>query len=495
VADNRDENSELLTELISTVQKKNDKEKVNDSVKSKQARVIGVDDETHKVFVYFLDDIEEKEYKFLNKTREVIGVGDTVKVFYTSNSAKGWIGERCGEPNVKEIELYGGEGVGRHPSWDKTSEYFNDYSLDKNGDPVNFVGNKGYTDNGEFHKVKAYATAKGSHCKATGTCSSAEGYGTTASGYASHAEGNNTTASGYASHAEGSDTKATVKHAHAEGYDCEASGSYSHAEGDTCKALNSATHAEGHYTTASGVYSHAEGHYTTASGVYSHAEGFCTKATSDATHAEGYYTEATYQYSHAEGLRCKAKGTNSHAEGRDTEATGYSSHAEGQETTSIGQYSHSEGYQCTARGTSAHAEGYQCEAINNYSHAEGNNCKALGYCSHVGGEYCEISSSHAFAHGKGLLVNSSDFYGKASFGQYNDDSNDIIFSVGNGVCLVDGTTTRSNAFAIDKDGNIFCKSINSITPDGSASVSLFNPYTTEQAVSSAKSIFASVMEV
>ena len=55
MADNRDENSELLTELISTVQKKNDKEKVDDSVKSKQARVIGVDDETHKVFVYFLE--------------------------------------------------------------------------------------------------------------------------------------------------------------------------------------------------------------------------------------------------------------------------------------------------------------------------------------------------------------------------------------------------------------------------------------------------------
>lgn len=60
----KDENSELLTKLISTVQKKNDKEKVNDSVKSKQARVIGVDDETHKVFVYFLDDIEEKSINF-----------------------------------------------------------------------------------------------------------------------------------------------------------------------------------------------------------------------------------------------------------------------------------------------------------------------------------------------------------------------------------------------------------------------------------------------
>ena len=491
MANKKDENSELLAELISTVQKKNDSKKVDNSVKSKQARVIGVDDETYKVFVYFLDDIEEKEYTFLNKTGEVINTDDTVKVFYTSNPAKGWIAERGGVPNIVMSE----SGVGKHPSWDETSEYFNDYSLDKNGDPINFVGNKGYTDNGKFYKVKAYATAKGSHCKATGTCSSAEGYGTTASGYASHAEGRNTTASGYASHAEGSDTKATVNYAHAEGGNCESSGLYSHAEGDTCKALDSATHAEGCYTTAKGLCSHAEGYYTTASGVYSHSEGYWAKATSDAAHAEGYYTEATYQYSHAEGCRCKAKGTNSHAEGANTEATGYSSHAEGQETTSIGQYSHSEGYQCAARGTSAHAEGYQCEAINHYSHAEGNNCKALGYCSHTGGEYCEISSSHAFAHGKGLLVNSSDFYGKASFGQYNDDSNDIIFSIGNGVCLIDGTTTRSNAFAVDKDGNIFCKSVNSIAPDGSASTSLFSPYATEQAVSSAKSIFASVMEV
>ena len=487
----KDENSELLTKLISTVQKKNDSKKVDNSVKSKQARVIGVDDETYKVFVYFLDDIEEKEYTFLNKTGEVINTDDTVKVFYTSNPAKGWIAERGGVPNIVMSE----SGVGKHPSWDETSEYFNDYSLDKNGDPINFVGNKGYTDNGKFYKVKAYATAKGSHCKATGTCSSAEGYGTTASGYASHAEGANTEATGYSSHAEGSDTKATVNYAHAEGGNCESSGLYSHAEGDTCKALDSATHAEGRYTTAKGLCSHAEGYYTTASGVYSHSEGYWAKATSDAAHAEGYYTEATYQYSHAEGCRCKAKGTNSHAEGANTEATGYSSHAEGQETTSIGQYSHSEGYQCAARGTSAHAEGYQCEAINHYSHAEGNNCKALGYCSHTGGEYCEISSSHAFAHGKGLLVNSSDFYGKASFGQYNDDSNDIIFSIGNGVCLIDGTTTRSNAFAVDKDGNIFCKSVNSIAPDGSASTSLFSPYATEQAVSSAKSIFASVMEV
>ena len=480
-----------LVELIDARVNRATDAALDKAVKTKNGVVVSYDDSAHCAVVNFPEEGNSATYSFYNKTPEVLDAGDTVKVFYTNNLARGWIAERGGVPNIVMSE----SGVGKHPSWDETSEYFNDYSLDKNGDPVNFVGNKGYTDNGKFYKVKAYATAKGSHCKATGTCSSAEGYGTTASGYASHAEGSSTTASGYASHAEGSDTKATVNYAHAEGGNCESSGLYSHAEGDTCKALDSATHAEGRYTTAKGLCSHAEGYYTTASGVYSHSEGYWAKATSDAAHAEGYYTEATYQYSHAEGSRCKAKGTNSHAEGANTEATGYSSHAEGQETTSIGQYSHSEGYQCTARGTSAHAEGYQCEATNNYSHAEGNNCKALGYCSHAGGEYCEISSSHAFAHGKGLLVNSSDFYGKASFGQYNDDSNDIIFSIGNGVCLVDGTTTRSNAFAVDKDGNIFCKSVNSIAPDGSASTSLFSPYATEQAVSSAKSIFASVMEV
>ena len=466
-----------LVELIDARVNRATDAALDKAVKTKNGVVVSYDDSAHCAVVNFPEEGNSATYSFYNKTPEVLDAGDTVKVFYTNNLARGWIAERGGVPNIVMSE----SGVGKHPSWDETSEYFNDYSLDKNGDPVNFVGNKGYTDNGKFYKVKAYATAKGSHCKATGTCSSAEGYGTTASGYASHAEG--------------SDTKATVNYAHAEGGNCESSGLYSHAEGDTCKALDSATHAEGRYTTAKGLCSHAEGYYTTASGVYSHSEGYWAKATSDAAHAEGYYTEATYQYSHAEGSRCKAKGTNSHAEGANTEATGYSSHAEGQETTSIGQYSHSEGYQCTARGTSAHAEGYQCEATNNYSHAEGNNCKALGYCSHAGGEYCEISSSHAFAHGKGLLVNSSDFYGKASFGQYNDDSNDIIFSIGNGVCLVDGTTTRSNAFAVDKDGNIFCKSVNSIAPDGSASTSLFSPYATEQAVSSAKSIFASVMEV
>lgn len=92
----KDENSKLLTELISSVQKKNDKDKVDSSIKSKQAKVIGIDTETEMAFVYFLDDVEQTQYSFYNKSGENIEEGDNVKVFYTSNPAKGWIGLKSG---------------------------------------------------------------------------------------------------------------------------------------------------------------------------------------------------------------------------------------------------------------------------------------------------------------------------------------------------------------------------------------------------------------
>lgn len=133
MADNRDENSELLAELISTVQKKNDSGKVDNSVKSKPAKVIGVDDETYRVYAHFLDDTEEKEYTFSNKTGEVISVGDTVKVFYTSNPAKGWIGERCGEPK------YGGV-YSLEPITSITINSNVDYSVHTNAGIERYVG-------------------------------------------------------------------------------------------------------------------------------------------------------------------------------------------------------------------------------------------------------------------------------------------------------------------------------------------------------------------
>lgn len=99
-----DENVGLLRQLVTTVQKKNDKEKVDNSIKMKPAKVIGVDEDTYKVFVYFIDDTEQNAYTFYNKSGEVLTEGDNVRVYYTTNPAKGWIGARCGETVVDTLE-------------------------------------------------------------------------------------------------------------------------------------------------------------------------------------------------------------------------------------------------------------------------------------------------------------------------------------------------------------------------------------------------------
>ena len=72
-------------------------------VRQRGAVVTEYDDDSKKAFVYFIDDESQTQYTFYNKTNELLSSGDNVKVYYVTNIAKGWIGERCGEPNVKEI--------------------------------------------------------------------------------------------------------------------------------------------------------------------------------------------------------------------------------------------------------------------------------------------------------------------------------------------------------------------------------------------------------
>ena len=98
-----DSNVDLLKQAISGMHKKLDKEKVDTSINVKPAKVIGVDEDTHKVFAYFIDDINQQEYTFYNKSGEIVSEGDNVKIYYTTNPAKGWIGARCGIPVIKEI--------------------------------------------------------------------------------------------------------------------------------------------------------------------------------------------------------------------------------------------------------------------------------------------------------------------------------------------------------------------------------------------------------
>lgn len=440
-----DENVGLLKQLVTTVQEKNDKEKVDNSIKMKPAKVIGVDEDTYKVFVYFIDDTEQNAYTFYNKSGEVLSEGDNVRVYYTTNPAKGWIGARCGEPNIKEITIDG--GVGKPSPWDNSSEYFNSYE----GNYKNIAGDSSKT-------YKMYAHAEGYHTQATGRSSHAEGEDTTASGDYSHAEGYNTTAS-----------------------------KYSHAEGGGCKALGNRSHAEGDYSTASGHYSHAEGSSTESKGNYSHAEGYLTHATGVLSHAEGDSVTASGQKSHAEGYNTTASGDTSHAEGSSTTASGQYSHSEGTETKATGERSHAEGCNTTASGVNSHAEGYECESSGDYSHCGGNYCSSNYQNSFVHGYYLQLSSS--------TQANGKYCSSRTAFGQYNDFSDEnIIFSIGNGGYDANkGEIVRSNAFSIDLEGNVRCKSINGIIPSSGGDTLV--PYTTEEAVNSAKQIFQSVMEV
>ena len=462
-----------LLNIIDNRCDKNIEKKAVNYIKQRVGTVVEYDDETRKVYITFPEDEKQQTHTYYNKTLETFEVGNQVKIFYTTNIDKGWVGLKLGEPQIITVDA----GVGKPSDWDNTSEYFNSYT----GDNKNIAGTDGDTE--------YYAHAEGYGTKALGRYSHAEGWSTTADGYFSHAEGQNTTATGFGAHAEGMGSRALGQASHTEGsgYTSE-SGLFAHAEGMSTSATNYAAHAEGTNTEASGAYAHAEGNHTKATGVYSHSEGDNTTASGDKSHAEGAYTTASEWEAHAEGYNTVASKVCAHAEGSDTEASGSCAHAEGNYTAASGVSSHAEGdhtkatqndchaegYYSTASGVSSHAEGAYTTAsgINSHaegsyttasgtnSHAEGDHTTVSGPDSHVGGSYSVVEDSSSFAHGRYLeLSNSQSTSGRAAFGQYNDDSNtNLIFQIGNGE-VVNGEVKRSNAFAVDNEGYIYCKGI------------------------------------
>lgn len=160
-----------------------------------------------------------------------------------------------------------------------------------------------------------------------------------------------------------------------------------------------------------------------------------------ATDVGGNNTQATGQDSHAEGIRSKATGNFSHAEGVDCNAKEHASHAEGWFATASGDSSHAEGRGTTASGTQSHVEGTSSKASGAASHAEGVGTKAAGVCSH--------------AEGMVTIANGKDQHVQ---GRFNVADNDNKFAdiVGNGSS--EGLeTVRSNAYALDWDGNLYLK--------------------------------------
>lgn len=90
----------LLKEAMNITQNKYDEDNADNYIlRAKSAVVIWYQPMTLIACVRFCEDKNENEYHLYNRCCAFLSPGDVVKVFYTTNAAKGWIMVRCGKPN------------------------------------------------------------------------------------------------------------------------------------------------------------------------------------------------------------------------------------------------------------------------------------------------------------------------------------------------------------------------------------------------------------
>ena len=267
---------------------------------------------------------------------------------------------------------------------------------------------------------------------ATGANAVAEGDGTSASGDMSHAEGDSTTASGDRSHAEGMDTKAIGVNSHAEGGGTTASGDQSHAEGNGTIASGSQAHAEGFaiwgdpYEVTVRPLTAQEKEEITAKVGNVHPDYICEN-----DEIEDGQAPVLYADEECTEMVARIKWSKYSGEWHDDLSGDFFQIMSGTlaagtywarfEPTASGYASHAEGYSTTASGYASHAEGESTTASGYASHAEGFGTIAAGNNQHVSGKY-----------------------------NVEDSNGDYALIVGNGT----GPNARSNAFAIDWNGNL-----------------------------------------
>ncbi len=406
----------------------------------KPAVVIGCDEKTGKTSVYMLDDNTKKPYNLLNKTGEILVEGDNVKVYYTKNIAKGYIGMRVGLANVVKAS-----GVGRASGFDDTSEYFNSYE----GSNKNIAGVAG---------KKSFATAKGHNTKSTGFASFACGQNNTASGDHSFATGYATEVTGINSFVCGQESKVY-------GANCFASG-----QGNTLSSNAYCSTTMGYFNNIEGSFCHAQNAYNTVSGYYNSAEGQSNKINGGySNHCGGQSNEITAcDFSYIFGLTNKMNYcSNSGIIGRDN------SNIEQTNTSFV------VGSSNTVRNISnGIVSGMNNEVLNTqsflvngmFNKVDGGSGNGIFGRSNVlngssenlvSGNTNELNgSTSCLVNGSGLKIEGA--YCVAAFGQYNNPLADYVFMVGNGT----GDNSRSNAFAVTRGGVVICKSVAQLGADG-----------------------------
>lgn len=209
--------------------------------------------------------------------------------------------------------------------------------------------------------------------------------------------------------------------------------------------------AEGQNTFAWGQSSHIEGGGGYGNAILGH-EGLPEGLTKDSSNEDIIAGWRDFGFINDAGGFSLAKGTYSHVEGDGNLALGSASHAQGGDNIALGDYSTVGGYVNEANGDYSFAFG-------SYSRANGKRSFAFGYRAHANGENAFAIGEDNTANGKNSFAMGYDniAHGENSFiiGKYAKTATDdnLAFAVGNG----NGIGSRSNAFAIDWDGNAFVK--------------------------------------
>ena len=122
----------ILNLIDNRCDKNIDKKAVN-YIKQRVGTVVEYDNESRKAYIVFPQDEKQQVHTYYNKTAEYLEEGDQVKIFYTTNIDKGWIGLRLGEPNMST-------STGLEPITAITINSNIDYSITTNAGMERYVG-------------------------------------------------------------------------------------------------------------------------------------------------------------------------------------------------------------------------------------------------------------------------------------------------------------------------------------------------------------------
>ena len=92
-----------LLNIIDDRCNKNLNNKSNNYIKQRIGNVVEYDEDNGRAYVIFPEDENQQMHTYYNKTSETLEEGNQVRVFYTVNIDKGWIGAKCGETTINKL--------------------------------------------------------------------------------------------------------------------------------------------------------------------------------------------------------------------------------------------------------------------------------------------------------------------------------------------------------------------------------------------------------